>query len=226
VNRQEAMHGRNHRATLVALGNLGVNYKDAGRYKEAIPLLEEAFRAVKKHPEMRPFIKQLLDTYYKSGDYTKDVNLLQEVLSEARIELPKEAPQLGTLLALTARGLMDQMKWTEAESLIRECLVLREKKEPDVWTTFVTYSVLGGILMGQKKYADAEPLLLKGYEGIKQRESKVPLKYKALRLSEAVERLVQMYEATGKQDEAAKWRKELEAIKDKKEMEVIKDKKE
>ena len=32
-------------------------------------------------------------------------------------------------------------------------------------------------------------------------------------MAEAVERLVQLYEATGKKDEAAKWRKELEAIK-------------
>jgi hypothetical protein len=29
---------------------------------------------------------------------------------------------------------------------------------------------------------------------------------------EAVDRLVQLYEATGKKDEAAKWQKELEAI--------------
>ena len=34
-----------------------------------------------------------------------------------------------------------------------------------------------------------------------------------IRLHEAVERLVQLYEATDKKDEAAKWRKELEARK-------------
>ena len=35
------------------MGNLGVNYKDAGRLKEAIPLLEEAYRAARKYPELR-----------------------------------------------------------------------------------------------------------------------------------------------------------------------------
>ena len=47
---------------------------------------------------------------------------------------------------------------------------------------------------------------------MKQREKTIPEQGK-IRLPEAVERLVQLYEATGKKDEAAKWRKELEAIK-------------
>jgi hypothetical protein len=34
-----------------------------------------------------------------------------------------------------------------------------------------------------------------------------------VRLPQAIERLVQLYEATDKQDEAAKWRKELDATK-------------
>ena len=65
--------------------------------------------------------------------------------------------------------------------------------------------------MGQKKYADAEPLLLAGYEGMKQREKAIPPQGK-IRIPEAIERLVQLYEATDKKDDAARWRKELEAI--------------
>ena len=34
-----------HPDTLQVVANLGVNYKDAGRVAEAIPLLEEAYRA-------------------------------------------------------------------------------------------------------------------------------------------------------------------------------------
>ena len=99
-----------------------------------------------------------------------------------------------------------------AEGFLRESLAIREQKEPDAWTTFNTQSMLGGALLGQKKYADAEPLLLKGYEGMKAREKTIPPQGK-VRLSEALERLVQLYEAMGKKDEAAKWRKELEATK-------------
>ena len=71
--------------------------------------------------------------------------------------------------------------------------------------------MLGGSLLGQKKYAEAEPLLLAGHAGMKQRVKTIPEQGRVY-LREAVERLVQLYEATGKTDEAAKWRKELEAI--------------
>ena len=51
-------------------------------------------------------------------------------------------------------------------------------------------------------------LLLAGYEGMKQRKAKIPNEGK-LRLTEALDRLVQLYDALGKKDESAKWRKEL-----------------
>lgn len=71
--------------------------------------------------------------------------------------------------------------------------------------------MLGGALLGQKKHGDTEPLLLKGYEGMKKRESMIPPEGK-VRLTQAVERLVQLYEALENDDEAARWRKELDAI--------------
>jgi tetratricopeptide (TPR) repeat protein len=75
-----------------------------------------------------------------------------------------------------------------------------------------TYSLLGDSLMTQKKYADAEPLLLAGYEGMKQREDMIPAPPK-IHLTEALERLVQLYEAWGKKDQADEWRKKLPADK-------------
>ena len=47
---------------------------------------------------------------------------------------------------------------------------------------------------------------------MKQREKTIPPQGQ-VRLPEAVERLVQLYEAMGNPAGAAKWRKELEAIK-------------
>jgi hypothetical protein len=72
--------------------------------------------------------------------------------------------------------------------------------------------MLGAALLGQKKYTDAEPLLKGGYQGMKQRQDKIPPQSKS-RLRMALELLVELYEATGNKDEAAKWRKELEEIK-------------
>jgi hypothetical protein len=47
---------------------------------------------------------------------------------------------------------------------------------------------------------------------MKQREKTIPPEGQA-RIPDAIERLVQLYEATDNTDEAAKWRKELEARK-------------
>ena len=66
--------------------------------------------------------------------------------------------------------------------------------------------------MGQKEYAEAEPLLLGGYEGKKREEDKLPPQGK-VRLTEAVERLVQLYEALERKEEAVKCQLELEAAK-------------
>jgi hypothetical protein len=106
-------------------------------------------------------------------------------------------------------NLLHQHKYTEVEPLLRDCLKVREAEQPDDWATFDAQSLLGGALLGQKKYADAEPLLLSGYQGMKEREVKIPATSK-IRLTEALERLVRLYEATGKKDQADKWRKEQE----------------
>ena len=66
---------------------------------------------------------------------------------------------------------------------------------------------------------DAQPLLLQGYEGMKQREAKTPGADSPdsppeVRLTQALERLVQLYDAWDKPDEVAKWRTELEKTKE------------
>jgi hypothetical protein len=79
----------------------------------------------------------------------------------------------------------------------------------DAWTTFSTKSLLGGSLLGQKKYAEAEPMLLAGYEGMKQREARIPPRNRVY-LTNALERLVQLQDARDSKDEAARWRKRLD----------------
>ena len=88
--------------------------------------------------------------------------------------MPKDSPQLAGALAQYSLALLQLKAYADAEPLLRECLTIREKQEPDAWTTFNTKSMLGGALLGQKKYADAEPLLLEGYEGMKERADEDP----------------------------------------------------
>jgi hypothetical protein len=99
---------------------------------------------------------------------------LQEVLGNARGELPKDSPERAGLLAQTAMALLRQKQWAEAEPMIDERLTIREQALPDDWSTFNAKSMLGGALLGQRKYAEAEPLLLDGYRGMQARRATIP----------------------------------------------------
>jgi tetratricopeptide (TPR) repeat protein len=202
--------GRQHPETLNTIANLGVNYKDADRLKEALPLLEEAYRGSKKVPNIQWVSGQLLDCYVRTGEREKTASFVKEQLADARQQLPKDSLPLAGVLASIGQVLLQVKAFVEAEPLIRESLAIREKDAPDDWSTFNAKAMLGGALLGQKKLAEAEPLLLAGYRGMKEREAQIPPPG-AIRPTEALERLVQLYDALGKQDEAAKWRKELVA---------------
>jgi serine/threonine protein kinase len=201
---QEKKFGRLHPQTQTVVANLGVNYKDAGRVAEAIPLLEEAYAASNKYPNLRVFGTPLLDAYSKAGKPAEAMKLIGELLADARKTLPKDNPQLAGMIAQFGLSLLEVKGYVEAEPLLRECLAIREKKEPDVWTTFNTQSMLGGALLGQKKYTDAEPLLLNGYEGMKAREKSIPAQA-ATRIPEALDRLIELYTATNKPDKVKKY---------------------
>jgi hypothetical protein len=92
--------------------------------------------------------------------------------------------------------------------VLRECLAIRAKAIPDDWSRFNTMSLLGGALLGQERYAEAEPLIVPGYEGLKAHEAKIPPPGK-VRLPEAAERVVRLYEAWGKPEQATAWKAKL-----------------
>jgi hypothetical protein len=69
-------------------------------------------------------------------------------------------------------------------------------------------SLLGGALLGQGRYAEAEPLIVPGYEGMKAHAMKIP-PVAAPRLSQATEQVVRLYEAWGRPWQAAEWKSKL-----------------
>jgi len=80
------------------------------------------------------------------------------------------------------------------------------------WVTWNARSLLGGVLLGQNRLAEAEPLLLEGYRGMKDRETEIPPGSRAF-IPQALERLVRLYQAMGNQAEAEAWRIKLGAAK-------------
>jgi hypothetical protein len=144
----------------------------------------------------------------KEGKWAELEPPLRTVLAKQRKLLGDESRQvLETIGCLTA-ALCGEGKWAEAEALTREGLALGEKKFPDEWQTFSLQATLGASLLGQKRYRESEPLLLAGYEGLKQRQSKLPEVDKP-RLKGAILDLVHLYEETSRPEPAAHWRQVL-----------------
>jgi serine/threonine protein kinase/tetratricopeptide (TPR) repeat protein len=210
--------GAAHPYTLVVLANLGVNYRDAGRLDEGVRCLEDALAAIRRIPGLLPdklawVAGSLAEGYDRAKQYAKSEPLYREFLEQSRRRVGAAAPRTADRMAQLGLNLLAQRKYAEAEPLLHDCLAVREKKQPDDWVTFNAESMLGEALLGQKKYADAEPLLNDGYAGLKQRQNQIPGPFRQVRLAEALGRLLALYEATGNQQAAARWRKELEALK-------------
>jgi hypothetical protein len=74
--------------------------------------------------------------------------------------LGEEHPDtLGTLVSL-GRVRLDQWNDTGAEALLREALKGYEHNGQDMWERYDGQSLLGASLAEQKKFVEAEPLLL------------------------------------------------------------------
>jgi hypothetical protein len=174
---------------------------------------EQVYRQEHNYRSLRGVGDALLGAYIRAGKTKEGSSLVKESIAAARKSKEPDSAPLAGVLAQSGLTLLQLKAWRDAERILRECLAIREAKEPDSWTTDYTRSMLGKALLGQKKYAEAEPLLLRGYEGLKQREARIPPAAK-VRLTEALERLVELYDAWEKKDKADEWGTKLKARKE------------
>ena len=165
--------------------NLASAYQNAGRLREALALFEEALKGYMatlgpEHVSTVIGVNNLANAYRDAGRLADALPMLEDTLKTMKARLGPDHPH--TLMSMTnlARAYLD-VKPAAAEPLLREFVAIRQKKNPDDWRTFETRSMLGDSLLRQKKYADAEPILLEGYEGMKAREGKIPAVQKAIR---------------------------------------------
>jgi tetratricopeptide (TPR) repeat protein len=211
--KQNAKLGPDHPDTLLSMNNLACAYLDAGRLAEAIALHEQTLKRAKAklgpdHPHTLISENNLAIAYHEVGKLDQADRLWRDLLERQRKNSGPKSADTAAALAWLGDNLLKQQRYAEAESLLRECLAIREQKLPDDWRCFNARSLLGGALLGRQQYAAADQLLLQGYEGMKQREAQIDPQNKR-RLVEAIERLVQFYEATEQPEKASAWRKKL-----------------
>lgn len=195
VEGQRRTKGERDAETLEAMIHLGTTLNLLGKPDPAESLLRDALRLSEEtFGEEHPLVGRALSGLGSiAGLKGKDA---------------EAARYLADSVAIMTRKLLGHPQVTSGERSLRQILSTLEEQIPDDWRLFHLKSMLGATLLDQKKYADAEPFLVQGYEGLKQRESDIgPNRQR--RLTEAVERLVKLYDAWDKPEQAAEWRRQL-----------------
>jgi hypothetical protein len=129
----------------------------------------------------------------------------------AREKYRPESTAYADELELHGADLLDRGRHADAGPILSDCLAIRRKVQPGDWKTFQAQSSLGAALLCQGAYTEAEPLLVAGYEGLKAREQEIPRFFARYRLAEASGRVIRLYEAWGRPEQAAAWRSKLKA---------------
>ena len=163
------------------------------------------------HERTRAFEGYLAVAYERNGELDKGERLLRKNLEQVRRERPWSTTRTASVLSHLTANLLKQGRYAEVEPLARESLKLFEASTLHLvgeWKRFHAMSQLGEALVGQRRYADAERLVVQGYEGMKQREWTIQAPVRD-RLAEAAACVIRLYEATERLDQArafrAKW---------------------
>jgi len=213
LKRQKALLGPDHPNTLTSTNNLALAYREAGRLGEALPLFEEAMkkrvaRLGPVHPDTLISANNVALAYRDLGRLTEALALYEQTLKRTQAKLGADHPFALQVMNNLVRAYQEAGKPAAAEPLLRQALAVSEQKAPDDWRTFEARSILGACLLSQKKYVEAEPLLLEGFEGLKARAAKIPAPAQK-RLSDAGARIVALYNDWGQKEKAEQWRNRL-----------------
>lgn len=110
----------------------------------------------------------------REGKPAEAAALLGEALSGRRRWLGEGHPVTLETTVDLAVALHAQGKFAEGAALARTSLAEGEKAHPEAWQTALARSVLGACLAGERKQAEARPLLRAGIHGMEAQRERIP----------------------------------------------------
>jgi tetratricopeptide (TPR) repeat protein len=199
--------GANHACTSETETALGSAYADAGQFTKGLLLCDDAFTQTKARlgphaPASIVAMCNLARLYIARSEYPAAETLLAEALSFADKQQRARPLESSEVRLWLGDCLLHQGQFDRAESVMRVCVAACEQRDAEGWRTFWSKSLLGASLLGQKQYARAEPLLVAGYAGMKNRENKIPVPERA-RIREAFDRIISLCHARNNKIDAA-----------------------
>jgi tetratricopeptide (TPR) repeat protein len=203
--------GPEHPNTVTSMGNMAEAYTAQGKYAAAEALLTNALEISRRafgpgHELTLNCVSDFVSLYQRQGKYALAESYAVQALAGRRHAVGSEHPDTMVAAADLAVVYISEGKFSESEPLAREAVEFNRRKQPEDWQRFRAESLLGASLAGQKKYAEAEPLLLAGYQGMAERKDRIEAPY-WYHLDRAREWIVQLYQAWGKPAKVAEWRK-------------------
>jgi serine/threonine protein kinase len=214
--------GEEHPETLRSVLNLARLLRSTSRPSEAETLYREAEEKCRRvlgddAPDTLEAIGELGGTLRAAGKVGESERYLREAWERRRRVLGEDHADTSTAASELAESLEALRRHDEAEVVWNALLATRTKSLPsDDWRLADLRSRVGGALLGQGKFAEAEPLLLSGYDGLAAavRASGEPRD----RLAQAAGRLSALYTAwhaadpgKGHDAKAAEWTAAAEA---------------
>jgi eukaryotic-like serine/threonine-protein kinase len=210
VPRLETALGADHFFTLSSIANLATNYGNQGSLDKCIELQWKVYRKHSGNHELNQYVRrELFQNLTAAGRNEEAKQLAIEEAAIIEKRFPERNMDRCAELVIPWAWLMQLGQWSAAEPLLRECVEIRLRLARDDWMTYDMRSTLGECLVKLEKFDDAEPHLLEGHRGLLDKFGSIPQNMKG-KLGYALDRLVELYDKTGRKSEAAAWQQKLD----------------
>ncbi|MFO0908650.1 MAG: serine/threonine-protein kinase [Isosphaeraceae bacterium] len=174
----------------------------AGKHTYALQLREDTLREVSSNPDAGPTKQHdarvlLAEAYMRAGRLREAESLCLQWRDEALKRFgPNDPVYLSGILFQLGEIALLEGRWKDAERFSRECLTIRDRVDPNRYVQFLTKTQIGESLVGQKRFDEAESLILEGYAGLRERQRQIPSDDdRKLILAQAAGRVIRLYAA-------------------------------
>jgi tetratricopeptide (TPR) repeat protein len=210
LDEERRILGDRHLSTLETMNDLARLYMQEGKSSAAEALYREGLQAAQEtlgdgHSLTLEFLSGLADISLLDRQPAEAEAAYRKVLAGRLKALGPDHPNTVAALGSVGRAQLEQRKYVQAETTLREAASRYEKARPDYWERYYTENLLGAALAGQKKFEEAEPLLVSGYDRMVQREETMPVSDRK-KLAEAQDWILKLYADWQKPEKASEWR--------------------
>ncbi|MCP3964483.1 MAG: serine/threonine protein kinase, partial [bacterium] len=203
------LYGEEHPQVSANKTNLATCLRGMGRFEAAERLYREVLATYREklgreHPANAPVQHNLALLMLLRGELAAAETVLLDALANGRRFMGEDHPTYANYRLSQARLLLAKGDAVAAEAVARSALEVLRRRLPEHRHTRCAESILGASLARQGHFQEAEPLLTESYLWLADR-----LGPRAVDARDALERVIELYDAWGRPEEAAPYRELL-----------------